>query len=657
MKTNVPAGVIFFSMLTLALRVAPVHAHTPDELTDLSIEELLSIEVYSASRFRQKTTEAPATVTIVTAADIRNLGHRTLADVLSGVRGMYVTYDRNYQYLGVRGFNRPGDYNSRILLMVDGYRLNDPVYDQANIGTEFPLDMDLVERVEIVRGPGSSIYGSNAFFAVVNVITKHGHDFNGAEVSAGVGSYGTGKGRLSYGAETGNGVDLLLSATASDSSGQNLYFPEYNGIARNLDGDRYRQLFGKLSHSGYTLTGAYASRTKQVPTAAYGALFNQPGHETIDTQGHVNLAYYGAPSEAWRVAGRVFYGNYRFTGNYPLGPPVVMNRDETEGRWAGAEARLMGSFDRHKLVLGAEYQDNIRQDQRNFDVAPYVVYLDDRRSSSRGGVYAQDEISLIPGLLLNAGVRHDRYSTVGGTTNPRLGLIWNPQETSTFKLLYGTAFRAPNAFEQYYHDGNATSKASLNLKPERIATWTLVAEQELQPDFRLSASAYRNEIHDLIDQVADPADGLLVFRNLGNVRTHGAEFEAERAWAGGARLRASYAWQITRDRSSGAELVNSPRHLAKFNYSRPLFDDALRTGVELHYNGPHRTLAGATIGGHAVANLTLSSGKPARGMELSASIYNLFDKRYADPARPEHVPIDVIAQDGRNFRLKLGYRF
>lgn len=660
---TVVAPIMMLALGAVSPMRAEAHAHMPEDLTGLSIEELLSVEVYSASKFTQKTSEAPSSVTVVTDADIRNYGHRTLADVLAGVRGMYVSYDRNYSYLGVRGFNRPGDYNSRVLLMVDGYRINDPVYDQAYIGTDFPLNLDLVERVEIVRGPGSSIYGSNAFFAVVNVITRRGRDLDGVEISAEAASYRSGKGRLSYGKRHENGMELLLSATAADSGGPDLFFPEYNapatnnGIAANLDGDRYRRLFGKLAYEGITLTGAYTSRTKQVPTAAYGASFNEPGHETIDAQGYTDLAYYGQLGERWNLAGHVFYGSYAFTGNYPFAPLAALNRDETEGRWGGAEARLMGSFEKHKLVLGAEYQRNFRQDQRNFDVAPYALYLDDRRSSTREGVYLQDEVMLMKGLLLNAGLRYDRYSTVGSTANPRLGLIWGPRQNTALKLLYGKAFRAPNAFEQYYHDGNATSKASPNLKPEEITSYEFVAEHELQPNFRLAASVFRNEIGNLINQVTDPVDGLLVFQNIGKIRTQGAEFEAERAWTDDTRLRASYAWQITRDRTSGTELENSPRQLAKLGYSQPAFDHALRAGAELQYIGSRKTLAGATAGGYAIANLTLASGRLANGLEFSASVYNLFDKRYADPARPEHVPIDTIAQDGRNYRLKLGYRF
>jgi iron complex outermembrane receptor protein len=153
------------------------------ELTALGLEQLLSVQVTSASKFAQDPLQAPSAVSVITREDIRTFGYRTVADALAGVRGTYLTYDRNYRYLGVRGFSRPGDYNSRILMLVDGYAANDGIYNQAPVGLEFPLDMSLVERIEFVPGPGSSLYGSNAFFGVVNVITRKAADV-GVEASA-----------------------------------------------------------------------------------------------------------------------------------------------------------------------------------------------------------------------------------------------------------------------------------------------------------------------------------------------------------------------------------------------------------------------------------------------------------------------------------------
>src|SRR5436190_5357966 len=145
--------------LSLALAVFPAgaaEAEANKDLTELSLEALMDIEVptvFGASKFEQTTMEAPSSITVVTSEDIKRYGYRTLADVLRSVQGFYVSYDRNYAFLGSRGVNL-GDFNSRILLLIDGHRMNNNLTDGAFIDNAFILDIDLVDRVEIIRGPG-----------------------------------------------------------------------------------------------------------------------------------------------------------------------------------------------------------------------------------------------------------------------------------------------------------------------------------------------------------------------------------------------------------------------------------------------------------------------------------------------------------------------
>ena len=140
-------------------------------------------QVFGASERLQPVTEAPSSISFITADEIARYGYRTLADILRGVRGMYVTDDRNFSFLGTRGFGKPGDQNTRILLLVNGHRVNDNIFGQAEIGQEFGLDPAMFERVEIIRGPASALYGDSAFFAVVNVITRTGKSLDGASIA------------------------------------------------------------------------------------------------------------------------------------------------------------------------------------------------------------------------------------------------------------------------------------------------------------------------------------------------------------------------------------------------------------------------------------------------------------------------------------------
>ena len=276
------------TLLALAIAAAPAFAQEPPpqekpkDLTEMSLEELLKIEVtqvYAASRYVQKISDAPATVSVITSDEIRKQGHRSLADVLRSMRGTYATYDRNYSYLGLRGFGLPTDYNDRVLFLVDGHRVNDNVYDGTLFANEFVVDVDSIERVELVRGPASSLYGSNAFLGVVNVTTKRGRQLDGVETSASVGGFGSYKGRVSYGRRFENGVELLLSGSLYVSEGQTLFYREYddpttgNGVTRHADGESYSNLLARLSWSGFSLEAAYVSREKTVPTGSFGTVF------------------------------------------------------------------------------------------------------------------------------------------------------------------------------------------------------------------------------------------------------------------------------------------------------------------------------------------------------------------------------------------------
>ena len=642
-----------------------------DDLTQFSLEQLINLDVYSASKFTQKASDAPSAVTVITAADIKAYGYRKLVDVLKSIRGIYGRYDRNYDFIGLRGFGRPGDYNSRFLLLLDGYRLNDAVYDTATVGTEFILDIDLIDRIEFVPGPGSSIYGSNAFFGVVNVITRTAKDVKGLEASVETASYNTNKARLTYGKQLDNGVSVLLSNSFYYSKGRDLYFKEFdtpstnNGIAQDLDYDRYGNFFTKLSYKAFTLVAAYSERKKGIPTAAYGTPFNDPNSHTVDKQTFVDLQYNHGYSEKLNLMARIFYGEYPYDGSLPYvdNNNVIINHDLSRPKWWGGELKFVSTqFNKHKLVYGIEYRDNIRQDLFNYDDDPSAGYAE-RHRSRRYGIYLQDEYALRENWIINAGMRYDNYGGGSDIINPRLGVIYKPDATSAVKLLYGTAFRTPNAYEHFYQTD--LDKPNPDLKAEKIKTYDLIFEKYYDNRFRFVIDAFYYKTQDLIDQHNDPVDDRNIFENIAPVEARGVEFEAERHWANGAKIRSSLTLQKTRDSATGTSLSNSPQLLAKFNGLTPLFSNRLQSGVELQYTGRRITTNAGTAGGYTIANLTLLSGQWIKNLDVSASVYNMFDKRYADPGGDEvsntitgsPSGLDTIYQDGRNYRFKLTYHF
>ena len=352
-----------------------------------------------------------------------------------------------------------------------------------------------------------------------------------------------------------------------------------------------------------------------------------------------------------------FHDLYTFNGRYMWADPnisqPILNVDLARGEWWGGEARVTRRFfDQHKITAGIEFRQNLRQEQKAYDVQPFFMYWDDRRSSLLGAFFAQDEFSLSRKFLLNLGIRHDRYSTFGGTTNPRLALIYHAREGTTLKFLYGSAFRAPNAFETR----SLTSGSNPSLRSETISTAEVVVEQGLTHHLHLGGSGYYNRIDNLISQYVDPVTGLRVYQNLDKVSSKGLELELSSKWLSGLEGRASYNLQRTIDRATGLVLTNSPLHLAKLGIIAPLPGKHVFASVDSLYMSRRSTRAGSSVGGFPVFNFTLLSQNLGEHAELSASLYNAFDKNYADPGAAEHVQ-DGLHQDGRNFRVKLTFHF
>lgn len=637
---------------------------TDDELLGLSLEQLMSIPVYSAAKRDQDASDAPSSVTVITAGEVRAYGWRTLADLLQSVPGFYTINPRTYGFAGVRGFNRPGDFGGRLLLLVNGHRLNDPLYDTAAVTEDFILDLDLIDRVEIVRGPGSALYGNNAFFAVINVLTKHGGDFDGFEAAGEAGSLDSWRGRLTWGRRNDAGVESLVSASGFGNRGQDrLRISEFvetgqgDGILPDGDDQSSRRLLASHRRGDVTIEALYAERTKHGPPA-WGMPADVP-RRTFDARAFAEARYEHALSATRGLAARLYYDWYKYRGDYPYdiaaeGQPrdLLVNRDDALAESVGGEFQ----FDwkpgrRHAAVVGAEFRYDFHQEMRNADLStPPYSYLDIDPETRVSGFYLQDEYRPSERIGVTAGVRYDHYDSFGDAVNPRLACVVDLDAATTLKLLYGRAFRAPNAYEFYYEDGGLSARINPDLEPEEVTTYEVVAERRLGGAWRASVAGFANDVTNLIGELQDPesAGGLYYPANLDRVEARGFELQMEGEPAAQVFVRASLTYTDAEDDATDAHLANSPSYLGKLNASAPLAAAWLLAGLEVQYASERTTAGGVLLDELWLVNATLHTRRWRNIASVSIDVHNLFAVDYRDPGVGA---LEAIEQDGRTARF------
>lgn len=630
-----------------------------------SKEELLFIEVpsvFAAARYEQKVTEAPSFVTVITDKEIKEFGYRTLAEALRGVTGFYTTNDREYVRLGVRGYARPGDWGNRILVMVNGHYYNEDIFGATYSDNTFGIDLDLVKRIEIIRGAASALYGTNALFAVINVITKTGEELEGVNAAIEYGTNNAIKPLISIGKKLRNNSNVLISGSQFNSDGfKRLYFPEFDnppagdGWAVDLDHENAYRLFANVNHEGISVFANTCYRKKAFPTAVYGTIFNDSRASDTDKRSFIEAKFQSKFSEDKAGLVRVYYDNYNYVGDYPTDyPPPTLNRDNDEGSWVGSEIQLNWDITpANKLIVGSEYQDHFQVYQKNFDVETGVTYLDDNHPFNIWSIYLQDEIKT-NNVALTLGLRDDNHPDFGSVLNPRVGLVFNPAGDHYLKFLYGKAFRAPTPFEKYYNDG-LSSKSNLTLKPEIINGYEFVYEQGSLLDLYSALSIYKNYVSDIITQVIDPSDSLLQYQNVDKVSTNGVDLNLRKTFGGGAYGHISYSYQKAINENTGQILTNSPENSGNLGLVFPVLSRKTTLASELIYLDKRLTLGGNYVQPYLLANLTLRT-EGLFGLETTLKINNLFDAQYADPASGEH-SMDTIAQDGRTYSIKVSRTF
>lgn len=649
-------------IIVLASLVLPAaaqnSARTPvgQNLDALSLEDLMQVKVEGAALHPQTLQDAPASVTVITAEDIRKYGYRTLAEALASVRGFYVSNNRSYETVGVRGFNLPGDYGSHLLVMVNGHNMADNVLDyMLYFGNDFPIDMSLIKQVEIIRGPSSALYGSNAIFATINIVTKSPDEVGPFTATAETGSFGEKKAQVVATASLG-GASVLVSGSVFNNAGQSpIYFPQFAspltnfGEAVDMNTERGYHLFSTLVWQNWTVTASFASDNKVQPISWGNTIFNDRGTQVKDTRNFIE-ADYTRQIAGGELRWRIYYDSFQFLGreDYALGDGgVEANITNLSGSWLGSQLTYrVRPFFAGDLTVGVETNLDLRNLQQDYDVSPArVQYLSTSHPDRSVALIFQDEKKLSARWTLDLGLRVDKSAFNHDFISPRAALIYQ-RSAWTYKFLYGRSFRNPSPFQLFYSDG-VSGAANPTARPESADTIEVDLERKIGKRLNLQASAYGYRLRNFLLGVYLP-DGLLQYQNTPGIQADGFELEVNGRPTDWLEMKGSYAIQQSRDDGT---LENSPRNLAKLHFALPL-GRKLDLSSGMQYQSSRLTLGGNSLKPVYTADFTITSKNLMRDFDVRFGVRNALNTSYSDPIAL-YPAVDSMPQARRTFFVEL----
>lgn len=690
---------------------------TPSSSVDfynLSLAELGQIEISIATGNSTPLDRAPATATVISASEIQAMGARNLNEVLETVPGLHVSLSslsRLDSVYSIRGIHT--GLNPQVLLMLNGVPVQYNV--QGGRPTLFRLPVTSIERVEVIRGPGSAVYGADAYAGVINVITKDAGAIDATQMGGGVGSFNTLDLWLQTAGEW-NDIGLALSVAYQETDGDD---------KRKVSADLQSALDAALGNSASRAPGALSTRYKLLDThlsltservqfnlwnwyskdAGVGAgaaqALDPVGRDDSDLWLGDFTYRFNRDASVWDNSIRMSYLNYQQESQFVLLPPgtklligndgnidfqnfagLIVFPDGLLGQPGGyAEdtqldlVAIYKGWDSHRIrvALGSRYQSLQPSEKKNFgpgvidgtesvvdgaltDVANTPnIFLDDSSRRIRY-VSVQDEWQLAGALQLTAGVRYDDYSDFGSTTNPRIALVWTASDELTTKLLFASAFRAPSFTEQFSKN-NPVSLGNPDLQPERIDTIELNFAYSFTPDLIASLTLFEYEAEDMIEFIPDENS---TTKTANNARDqNGQGFELELNWKPSSTLyfSSSYSQQDARDSFTNTAIPDAPGQQFKANVNWEFLPRWFVHG-QLNRVGDRQRAATdvrADISDYTLVNVTLRRKNITPNLDASLALRNLTDEDAREPSSGEIA--DDYPLESRSIWLELRYRF
>jgi len=688
------------SIQSLVLLVSMAAAETTHENGDidmdslgLSLAELFDLEVTIASGFKQTVARAPAVTSVITAKDIEAMGATDLDEVLETVPGLHVAinpagYNPIYTIRGIYS-----EFNYEILLLINGIPFKD-IFAGSRSEAWGGMPVKAIKRIEIIRGPGSALYGADAFSGIINIITKTKEDIDGTEIGARLGSFDTQDVWALHGANWGE-FDVALALEYHKTDGQREIIDSDAQTQLDLIHDTHASLAPgpvnvsqdsletrlDISKDNWQLRAGYQGRKSGVGVGTLSAL--DPYYYPKDDRYNADITYHHPElTDNLDMTAQVSYldlnGSYYDQNFYPAGNALYPNGLIAKVSWASRQTRaevssLYTGFNKHliRAGLGYHYIDFYKVEHA-MNVGPngeFIHFSDTDnvfvREGDRKNGYAfiQDTWNFLPDWELTAGVRYDEYSDFGNTTNPRLALVWEMNSDLTTKLLYGQAFRAPTFQQLSDTDTNNLALGNPNLSPETIETWELAFDYRATDTLHFGLNLFYYDIIDKIMLVSEfGSEDHQRYQNAGRQTGQGFEFETRWKMTQKSSLLFNYAFQNSTDETHDHEVGFSPQHQAYLRTDWILFPNwFLDTQVNwVGERGRAFDDPRDNLGDYTTVDLTLRRKNDSWNFAVSAR--NLFDDDAREPSPgPNNFGIINIPNDlplaGRHYWLELRYQF
>jgi len=684
---------------------------------NLSLAELGQVQISIATGNSTSLDKAPATASVIYAADIEAMGARNLDDVLETIPGLHVSLSslsRLDSVYSVRGIHT--GFNPQVLLLMNGI----PVENTVTGGRPvlFRLPVTGIERIEVIRGPGSAIYGADAYAGVVNVITKNANAITSTQFGLRTGAFNSRDFWLETATEW-NGVGIAFSSSYQESDGDKTrrVNADFQSALDTALGTQASHAPGALSTRYQVVDSHLSLSTEQVQAHLWSWLLvdagvGAGGAQALDPEGRDdNHAFMGdvtynfsKGSPAWDNSIQLSYFEYGLKSQFnllPAGTVIPIGGDgnvnfaapagivsfpqgligNPEGNSRNVQFDFISLYtgfesQRIRINVGAKNQSMQASESKNFGPGildslplpsivngsltnvtntPYVFLADSSRQVRYLSV--QDEWKITPDINLTAGVRYDKYSDFGGTTNPRIALVWAANKKLTTKLLLGRAFRAPS-FSELYQKNNPVSLGRPDLQPERIqsqeVSFNYLATETLQTTLTL----FNYQAKNMIDFVDDVSTSLEASKYADNIRDQDGEgFEWEVNWKPASQfyLSANYSKQNARDRKLRTAIPDAPGQQFKANLNW-LFAPEWSLNSQLNWIANRERAQGdirPAIADYTLVNVTLHRKNVVRDLDLSLAVRNATNSDAREPSSST-IP-DDYPMEGRSLWLGLSY--